>query len=163
MKLKGLQALPVKSLKSMLDKLESQISLRYYNVHELGDQVSQLKLHINMRQVLDGKKFKNYHEAEAIILDELINIDEETELLAEIKDVKDELNIMLTLLQEQEDVLKKLYNQDMHDILSPSSLARIDRILNAKEDEIERLTKHADKVHEAVSSPNTSRDQKLFP
>jgi hypothetical protein len=106
-----------------------------------------------MLEVLKGKEWKKYHEAESIILDELIKIDEETDLLARIKDVMDELNMLLTLSKEQRSVFNNPHMPPMEHYR-----AKIHRIMTAKEEEIDKLTKHADRVYKAVSTVCTNSE-----
>lgn len=95
------------------------------------------------------RKPKDYHEAERIILGKLINIDEETKLLAEIKDVVDELNIIQTIGQKELIASEEISVAD-------EARHRIGRIMTEKWRETKKLREHAEEhaenVHQAVST-----------
>lgn len=63
--------------------------------------------------ILDDTDQRAYHESEEpLFIDKLLDIGQETDLLAEAKDIRDELNIIRTILQHQKDIL-----DDLQDII----------------------------------------------
>jgi seryl-tRNA synthetase len=97
------------------------------------------------------------------ILDSLVDISNETTLLKEIKDVRDELNIISMILDDQREALKR-YLDMIPEAQKELSVTRDKaglwiikpwttdlRRIEASIRDIKRLGEHAERVHDAVS------------
>jgi hypothetical protein len=76
--------------------------------------------------------------------DDLFNITKETNQLKDVKDILDELNIVLTLLKEQKDVLSKV-PKDFCD------MSIVDSTVDNNIRDVEKMEEHAKNTYNAVS------------
>ena len=100
-----------------------------------------------------NKKHKEFENNKNELLEQLLDIGSEIELLVEIKDILDEINIILNILRTQTSVLSDP-GLAKYDILSHSEDAR--RIIATSTADFKRMQIQAEAVQSSVSTNRTT-------
>ncbi|KAK2765549.1 hypothetical protein FQN54_008403 [Arachnomyces sp. PD_36] len=91
-------------------------------------------------------KFKSYRDK---YLDRLQNIVQETRLLAEVKDIADEIRIIMTVLQAQKSVME---NTDLSGNHNSASWEEVEEAINSSIAEFQVMKAHAEEIHVSLSN-----------
>ena len=89
-------------------------------------------------------------------MDDSLDIREETDLVAEVKDILDEINIILTVVKTQETILEDIYNlkkdgEDKHGIEEHHKITK--RVIATTKKGFERMQAQATVIKNAVLRP----------
>ncbi|KAF2095135.1 hypothetical protein NA57DRAFT_79621 [Rhizodiscina lignyota] len=104
-----------------------------------------------------SERHPNYDKTKTKLLDKLLNIDRETELLREIKDIRDETRMILSVLESQYTTLKDLGEKSFQSWSAPfdqdtdaKPCAEAIRVLGRGIDDFTRMDRHAQSVQDAL-------------
>jgi hypothetical protein len=98
-------------------------------------------------------------------VDALLTISTESELLAEIKDIRDELNIIALVLQSQSNILPELADNVIKELggKKSSEAGEVERrkkeqlkVIDVHIKDVERMDKQAQGIYTSVSHSNSS-------
>lgn len=98
-----------------------------------------------------NKRHKGFENKKKDLLEKVLYIGSETELLVEIKDILDEINIVLNILRTQESILS---DPDLEEHRSLTHAQDARRIISVGIADFERMQLQANTVQSSVSNPN---------
>jgi hypothetical protein len=88
-------------------------------------------------------------------LDRLQNILKETRLLAEVKDISDEIKIIMTVLQAQRSVIE---NNKLLNTVDSSLCDEVDEAVKGNIAEFQVMKSHAEEIHVSVCHLSESQE-----
>ena len=108
---------------------------------------------------LHGDDAAYYEDEEPLFVDKLLDIGQETDLLAEAKDVRDELNMIRTILQHQKDVLDgfqevicEIYHgQHRSQYEIKKRFKEQQRTIDMHLKDIDRMDKQAERIYSSIT------------
>ncbi|KAL2820683.1 hypothetical protein BJX63DRAFT_379980 [Aspergillus granulosus] len=105
------------------------------------------------------KKNSDAHDDEPLFVDNLLDIGQETDLLSEAKDIRDELNMIRTVLEHQQHVLDD-FQEVMFDIWKKEQWSQLEvkkrfkdqqRTIDMHIKDIDRMDKQAERIYSSIT------------